>query len=88
MPRRRRRFMLEPVSAALLLLVTISPFAEAQFTMQEARDIAAYPLNMEKATNTYQAAIELARLVASDAGLNRQLQSGGQDTLQAQNSHV
>jgi hypothetical protein len=28
--------------------------------------------------------IELARLIASDAGLNRQLQSGGQDTLQAQ----
>jgi hypothetical protein len=82
MKRRRRSLMLKPFSVALLLLAAITPFAKAQFTMQEAR--AAYPLNMEKVTKTYQAAIELARLIASDSGLNRQLQSGGQDTLKAQ----
>jgi len=67
-----------------VLIACLALNAYAQFTMQEAKSIAACTLTVEKMTRLYQATIELNKLAASDPEVNRQLRSGSQQGLEAQ----
>ena len=65
-----------------LVLIMLGSPASAQFTMNDAKVIAAYPLTVEKMEKKYEAATELARLAGSDPDFARQMDSGaGQTTL-------
>jgi hypothetical protein len=68
-----------------LVLIMLGSPASAQFTMDDAKAIAAYPLTMEKMEKKYEATVEIARLAGSDADFARQIDSGaGQTTLDGQ----
>jgi hypothetical protein len=56
-----------------LVLIMLGSPASAQFTMDDAKAIAAYPLTMEKMEKKYKATIEIARLAGSDPDFARQI---------------
>jgi hypothetical protein len=68
-----------------LVLIMLGSRASAQFTMDDAKVIAAYPLTVEKMVKKYEATVEIARLAGSDPDFARQIDSGaGQTTLDGQ----
>jgi hypothetical protein len=64
----------------LLVLIMLGSRARAQFTMDDAKVIAVYPLTMEKMERKYEATIEIARLAGSDPDFARQIDSGASQT--------